>query len=451
MIYRVDESDKYSYESGVEYQLLDDDSFSDRVKAKQLTGSIYQLYAPVGAKPNPVKEWNSARIVVEGNHIEHWLNGVWIVEAEIGSAYWKQKIKKSKFEQTEGFASLKLGHICFQGHTAGAWFRNIRIKDLSSENTSIDSKPEPPPASQQMRVEGEVFRLAVSKDGKKIASCGNRSGVALWDLHSKEQLWTTEIEFKEKDNAVEFEPSDKFLWVCGTKETVKLDVNNGTKLKTYPIRGTRSVFSSDFRYLFVDGKKGALNAFELPSGRKLNSQPNIWATNLDVSNDSGFLLIGGYGNNELRLASIADTKIVRKFPKESARTRGVFSNDKRFVAQWTGPHEKQVAMRHNVKIFETKTGRKVSELTAFKGWQYRVAFSPDNRTLATVGSGSLKSWQGANRDADNSVRVWDVKTGKLRQTFGGHRTAVYDAIFTPDGKKLITAGHSGLIRIWDLK
>jgi WD40 repeat protein len=272
----------------------------------------------------------------------------------------------------------------------------------------------------------------------------------LWDIESGEQLWSAEMKLWEPDHALAFDRSGSYVWVCGSEETVKFDLEDGSRLQSYRIGGPKADFSPDFRYLFIGAEDGALNAFDLANGTKLNSAAGIWATNCDVSPDSRFMLLGSYDNGSLRLASISDSKIIKEFPKNAARTRGIFSPDNRLIAQWTGPHSDKIAMPHNVQIFDRQSGNRVATLKGFGGWQYKVAFSPDSTKIATVGSASHKSWQGANSDADNSVRVWDVRSGKLLLKFDGHRLSAYDLAFTPNGRKLVTAGHSGIIRIWDL-
>ena len=80
----------------------------------------------------PAGEWNQTRIVARGAHVEHWLNGVKVVEYELGSADWKAKVKASKFKDWPNYGKSKRGHIAIQGDHEGALaFRNIRIRDAA--------------------------------------------------------------------------------------------------------------------------------------------------------------------------------------------------------------------------------------------------------------------------------------------------------------------------------
>ena len=125
--YRVQEKKGDGFAFGPEYQCMNDPDATD----KQATGSLYDVLAPEGKKLVPDGQFNESRIVVRGNHVEHWLNGVKVVEFEFGSPRIDRAVAKSKFKNTN-WAREPLGHIALQDHHDEVWFRNIKIRELSA-------------------------------------------------------------------------------------------------------------------------------------------------------------------------------------------------------------------------------------------------------------------------------------------------------------------------------
>jgi hypothetical protein len=131
VIYRATEAFDRPYLSGPEYQLIDDKRYPGDLKPAQLTGSNYDMHAAPADKPlKPAGEWNDTRIVVNGNHVEHWLNGAKLIEYEFGSADWKKLKEGSKWKGAAGYGMAPSGHIDLQDHGGEVWFRNIMIKTL---------------------------------------------------------------------------------------------------------------------------------------------------------------------------------------------------------------------------------------------------------------------------------------------------------------------------------
>lgn len=130
ILYRIDPKADVTYMSGPEMQVLDDNGHEDGKSTLTSAGADYGLYPAPRGVVKPVGEWNRVRLIVDGNHVEHWLNGRKIVEYELGSADWVAKVKASKFVAWPGYGKAKAGYIGLQEHGARVWYRNIRIKEL---------------------------------------------------------------------------------------------------------------------------------------------------------------------------------------------------------------------------------------------------------------------------------------------------------------------------------
>lgn len=130
VIYRIDHSGARSYITGPEMQILDDAGHADGKNPLTSAGANYGLNAAPRGVVKPAGEWNTARLVVAGNHVEHWLNGQKIVEYELGSADWETRRKASKFANAEGYGRATRGHLALQDHGNRVYFRNVRLREL---------------------------------------------------------------------------------------------------------------------------------------------------------------------------------------------------------------------------------------------------------------------------------------------------------------------------------
>ena len=131
VMFHVTEEYDVPYGSGPEYQIIDDVGYPGELKPENKTGGNYDMHIPAeNKKMNPAREWNSSKIVVNGNHVEQWLNGSKVLAYDLGSADWKKRVSASKWKDFPGYGLAKTGHIDLQDHGNEVWFRNIFIKVL---------------------------------------------------------------------------------------------------------------------------------------------------------------------------------------------------------------------------------------------------------------------------------------------------------------------------------
>lgn len=132
IIYRATESSEYktAWETGPEMQLQDDKCHPDKNAEKHNVGDLYDVVAGTDKVIKPALEWNEARVLVQGNHVEHWLNGKKVLEAELNTAEWKKMVAASKWKEYPDYSLAKQGRIVLQEHGSQIWFRNIKIKKI---------------------------------------------------------------------------------------------------------------------------------------------------------------------------------------------------------------------------------------------------------------------------------------------------------------------------------
>jgi len=116
--------------SGPEVQVLDNAVHRDGKNPLTAAGSNYAVHAPIRDVTKPIGEWNHVRLVVKGPHVEHWLNGVKIVEYELWGPDWQARVKASKFDKIPLYGKAKRGHIALQDHGDPVWYRNIKVRPL---------------------------------------------------------------------------------------------------------------------------------------------------------------------------------------------------------------------------------------------------------------------------------------------------------------------------------
>jgi Domain of Unknown Function (DUF1080) len=131
-IYMVQENEpntQATYHTGIEYQIIDHENWPDKLHESQKAGSVYDLYDPLVLASNPAGDWNSAKIISNKGHIEHYVNDKKTADYQWNSKDYLERFKKSKFKDRP-FAKKIKGQFALQDHGQEVAFRNIRIKTL---------------------------------------------------------------------------------------------------------------------------------------------------------------------------------------------------------------------------------------------------------------------------------------------------------------------------------
>jgi WD40 repeat protein len=279
--------------------------------------------------------------------------------------------------------------------------------------------------------------LAVSPDGRLLASCGLLAGrtVKLWDMATGNEVRTL-IHYPQATNdevsAVAFSPDGRFLASASACDgTVKLwEVATGKEVRTIRQHGVWSVaFSPDGRFLASgSGEGAALKLVEVATGKEVWT---VWAgsaNSLAFSPDGRFLA-GRADLDTVKLWEVATGKQVRSLRQPNTLMTVTFSHDGRYLA--SGGWE-------FVDLWDVATGQEVRTLRGHASFVKSVAFSPDGRFLASGGYDTL-------------VKLWDVATGKEVRTLRGHALAVSAVAFSPDGRFLVSGSDDRTIRLWPMR
>jgi len=131
IFYHVNEKvGKAIYESGPEYQLIDDKGWPNKLNDNQYSAANYAMHPPRVSAVKDVSEWNQTRIIVDGTHVQHYLNGELVVDYHLWDADWQLRKEKGKWKDFPEYGIAKTGNIGLQDHGGLAQFRNIKIREI---------------------------------------------------------------------------------------------------------------------------------------------------------------------------------------------------------------------------------------------------------------------------------------------------------------------------------
>jgi hypothetical protein len=143
---------------GFEYQVLDDAPHAKNA-ADRLAASIYSLVAATGKTLRPVGEFNQGRIVVDGNHVEHWLNGRKVAECELGSPALQRIIASSKYKPYPGVGIKRATAIALQDHGEEVAYRNLKLRELRPSAVSAPTAAPPPMVAVKTDLQAADWRV----------------------------------------------------------------------------------------------------------------------------------------------------------------------------------------------------------------------------------------------------------------------------------------------------
>jgi len=130
IMYHVKETHNAAYETGPEYQLIDDNGYGEKIEDWQKSGADYAMHAPTKLAAKAPGQYNHTRIVFNKGKVEHWLNGVRVAAFTAWSPDWEKLKSTGKWKDYPDYGNAKTGFIALQDHGGGIWFKNIKIRKL---------------------------------------------------------------------------------------------------------------------------------------------------------------------------------------------------------------------------------------------------------------------------------------------------------------------------------
>jgi WD40 repeat protein/serine/threonine protein kinase len=281
--------------------------------------------------------------------------------------------------------------------------------------------------------EQPVKGVAISRDGKLLASCSDDQTIKLWDLFSRAHLATLKGHTSAV-NAIAFSTDGTKIASGGVDKTVKLwEVSTRTVLAEFTNHAdavTSVAFQADAKRLIAGTDGTSAKLWDVATGDELYrfDTPDGGANLVAVSPDGKWLALAGNGLR-VRLWNFSTLQPAPDLYHEGGNTWGLaFSPDSKVLA---------ATRSDGVVLWDFRERRVLRKLTGHERETHPVVFSRDGRLLA---SGS----------EDTTVRLWDLESRQSPRIFKGHTEAISGLAFSPDGQVLVSGSGDHTVKLWEL-
>jgi WD40 repeat protein/transcriptional regulator with XRE-family HTH domain len=283
----------------------------------------------------------------------------------------------------------------------------------------------------------DVFGVAVSPDGKRLATLSDDGNIKIWNTISNQELLSipTGIVQKNTFRFIHFSPDGIRLVTPAGQYLAKVwDAASGKELLTlsgHTDEVLATAFSPDGKTIATGSYDATAKLWDASTGEELKTLTShqTGIATLAFSPDGSRLYTGSDDDGVAFAWDISTGKPLFSFDGEAGIESIAVSPSGMRLA--TGEFDT------NVKIWDPATGEKLLTLFGHSSFIDKVAFSPDGKTLASACE-------------DGTIKLWDVETGRLQLTLSGHTSGVLDLAFSPDGSRLYTSSRDTTVKIWDI-
>jgi RNA polymerase sigma factor (sigma-70 family) len=289
---------------------------------------------------------------------------------------------------------------------------------------------------------GRVYAAALSPDGKTVAAGGGPTDdlVRVWDAATGRDLRQFKASVGGYGQVLLFTPDGtKLARYDGNSNSYLWDLRTGKEIWSHKEPDRRCilsprVFSADGKILFAiedRARQDAVVLIETASGRELRRIKGVmpdWA--LAFSHDRKILASIG-ANFALHFRDVATgEKLCDVHGLRNTGEQLAFSPDGKTLACSSGDN--------CIRLIDVASGKEMRQAAKGLGFARHLTFLGDDKTIAFC------FWN------EDTLRVWDLELDREIHPSGGHRGRIYEALFYPDGKTLISASMDNTIRYWDL-
>ncbi|MEH2287438.1 serine/threonine-protein kinase [Nostoc sp.] len=282
--------------------------------------------------------------------------------------------------------------------------------------------------------ENSVLSVAISPDGKTVASSGSDRTIKLWNLATGKLISSLNGHFQQV-NVVVISPDGKLLVSASDDNTIKI-WNLATRKQIRTLMGHSDsvhalAISADSETLVTGSDDNTIKIWDLATGEQIRTLAGhtFWVRSVAISPD-GVILASGSFDKTIKIWNLTKGYPIRTLEGNSQTVTTVaISPNGRILAS--------AGRDRTIKLWNLATGRELRTLAGHSNTVTSVAFSADSKIVA---SGSR----------DRTIKLWNTATGEEILTLAGHTNTVTSVTFTPDGKTLVSGSEDNTIKIWRL-